>query len=111
MFYTYVTNAGTFRLERQEFTESAWRLTFNGSFIDCYASRDEAVRRIPRVGGLLGLQDAVLLPPPTLAAWQIHWSKTFPGEASELWLHRQYLKGLAQRPPAGAPRRNNRRGH
>jgi hypothetical protein len=110
MFYTYVTNAGTFLLERQEFTESAWQLTFNGRFVDSYASCHEAARRIPQLRDLLALHDAVLLPPPTLAAWEIHWCRAFQGEAPELWLHRQYLEGLRSALAPREPQSDSRRG-
>ena len=95
---TVETDAGTFVLERQQFTESAWQFLFNGRFIDTYASASEAARAIPRQRERLGLNDAVLLPPASLAAWEVHWVKSHEGDAPELWLHQMYLGGRQQGP-------------
>ena len=96
MYFTYETDAGSFVLERQLFTESAWQFLFNGRFIDTYASPSEAARAIARQGERLGLNDAVLLPPASLAAWEIHWVRSHEGDAPELWLHQMYLGGRQQ---------------
>jgi hypothetical protein len=96
MFYAYHTDAGSFVLERQPFTESAWQFVFNGRFIDSYVEPAAAARAIVALGSELSVSDAVLLPPAHLEGWEIHWSGREDQDAAELWLHYQYLRG--QRP-------------
>jgi hypothetical protein len=98
MFYSYHTNAGTFVLERQQFTESAWQFVFNGRFVDSYPCPFQAARRIGRLASRLRIKDAVLLPPGALAGWEVRWSKDYDGDAPELWLHRIYTEGRKRQP-------------
>lgn len=93
MFYAYETQAGSFMLEHQAFTESTWQLLLNEVFIDSFLSPSHAARGIARIGARIGICDAVLLPPADLSGWEVRWSKDFRGDAPELWLHRQYLHG------------------
>jgi len=95
MYYIYETDAGRFVLERQQFTECAWQFLFNDTFVDTYLCPHEAARQIPARAAVLGVTDPVLVPPASLSAWEIHWSKHQEGDAPELWLHRRYLKGQA----------------
>lgn len=95
--YTYESDAGTFLLERQPFTESAWQFLFNGTFIDTYPCPFVAARSIPGLCERLDVPDPVLLPPANLTAWEIHWSRGYDGDSAELWLHQMYVAGRRSR--------------
>lgn len=100
MFYRYETDAGVFLLRRQAFTEHAWELLFDGRFVDCWPCPFQAALDLARNAAAIGITAGLLLPPPTLRGWEVHWAEGNPGEAPELWLHQMHLQG--RRP--GLPR-------
>jgi len=95
MYYSYQTDAGSFVLERQLFTDSTWQLLFNGKFVDSYRCPMQAARDLLRHSWHLGITDTLLMPPTELAGWEIHWAKRHGGEAAEVWLHQLYTEGRA----------------